>query len=379
MKQRIELIDSLRGFSLLGILLANLLIFQYGMVGKDYIEDLSTLNTIGYYFTKIFVETSAMPIFTFLFGYSLIKLVESIKRRQTKTRWVIIRRAIGLLVIGLLHSTFIWEGDILLFYGGMTFVLLFFIYRKPKTLFIWAGILFFLLALVSYGPEVELYDPDLLHTYLQEEETILSTGTYSEIYDFRQTSELPFTDEDEGFMIFIIVFVAPIVYLPMFLVGMASAKLQFFRSPEKEINIYKRMAILVFIGILFKSLALVESNFSGVFATAGGPLLSLGYIGAFALFYHSAAGSKYKQAFAAVGKLSLSNYLLQSCICTFIFYGYGLGLFGTLGITYAMLIGILIYVCQVYFSQLYLRYFSRGPIEMLLRLWTNLSWRKKEI
>ena len=87
MTQRISLIDALRGFSLLGILIANLLMFQYGSVGREYIEDLSWIDSISYYFTKIFVETSFMPIFSFIFGYSLIKLFESIKRRQHKTRW----------------------------------------------------------------------------------------------------------------------------------------------------------------------------------------------------------------------------------------------------------------------------------------------------
>lgn len=376
MKQRIELIDSLRGFSLLGILLANLLIFQYGLIGKDYVKDLSMIDTVSYYFTKIFVESSFMPIFTFLFGYSLIKFVESIKRRQAKTRWVLIRRAIGLIVIGSLHAKFLWDGDILLFYGGISFILLFLIYRKPKTLFIWAGLLFIVLAIFSYGPEIELYDSNKLDTYLQEEATILSTGTYTEIVDYRQNSDLPFKD-DEMAIIFTVFLFAPILILPMFFIGMACAKLQFFRSPDQEKGIYKKLMAFIFVGVLLKSLALFESNLSVMLSSVGGPLLSIGYIGAFALFYHSVYGSKFKTAFAAVGKLSLSNYLLQSCICTFIFYGYGFGLFGTLGVTYALVIGFVIYICQLYLSHLYLHHFSRGPIEMVLRLWTNFSWRRK--
>ncbi len=191
MTQRISLIDALRGFSLLGILIANLLIFQYGSVGKEYIENLSWIDSISYYFTKIFVETSFMPIFSFIFGYSLIKLFESIKRRQHKTRWVLIRRAIGLIVLGLLHSMFIWEGDILLFYGGLLFLLLFFLYRKPKTLFIWSGILFVLTIGLSIGENVDLYDPEKAEVYVKEEFAVYSSGTYEEIKDFRLNSEMP--------------------------------------------------------------------------------------------------------------------------------------------------------------------------------------------
>ncbi|MGR6019688.1 hypothetical protein ACT7CU_19925 [Bacillus paranthracis] len=70
-KERIRIIDALRGFSLLGILLANVVIYSYGV--------LDTPNDQVKKFIKILTEGSFMPIFTFLFGYSLIKLVESLK------------------------------------------------------------------------------------------------------------------------------------------------------------------------------------------------------------------------------------------------------------------------------------------------------------
>lgn len=331
MKQRIELIDSLRGFSLFGILLANLLIFQYGLIGKDYLNELSIIDTVGYYFTKIFIETSSMPIFTFLFGYSLIKFVESIKKRQPKTRWVLIRRAIGLLVIGFLHGAFLWEGDILFFYGEISFFLLFFIYRKPKTLFISAGILFGILFLTSYEPEFKLDESNKVETYLQQESSIMRTGTYKEILDFRLKNELSRNEdvEHESLLSFILTFFTHFFLEPMILIGMACAKIKFFSSPDIEHSVYKKLTMLLFLGILLKSIAQFESNFSSMLYTLGGPLLSIGYIGAFTLFYHSTIDSKYKKAFAAVGKLSLSNYLFQSCIFTFIFYGYGLGFFVT--------------------------------------------------
>ncbi|UZM99784.1 hypothetical protein OL548_07030 [Lysinibacillus sp. MHQ-1] len=56
-----------------------------------------------------------MPIFTILFGFSLIKLIESIRRKKNKSRWSVLRRATGLIALGLLHSILLWEGDILFF------------------------------------------------------------------------------------------------------------------------------------------------------------------------------------------------------------------------------------------------------------------------
>ena len=378
MTQRISLIDALRGFSLLGILIANLLIFQYGSVGKEYIDDLSWIDSISYYFTKIFVETSFMPIFSFIFGYSLIKLFESIKRRQHKTRWLLIRRAIGLIVLGLLHSTFIWEGDILLFYGGLLFILLFFLYRKPKTLFIWSGILFVLTIGLSISENVELFDPEKAAVYVKEEFAVFSSGTYGEVIDFRLNSEMPIAGDEltAAFFAFVIIIVAPIMYLPLFLLGMAFAKLNLFSAPENEQKIYRRMSYLVIVGLVLKAIGQLDFSYSDFFYAIGGPLLALGYVGLFALLYNTQVGRKYSEAFANVGKLSLTNYLMQSVIFTFIFYGYGLGLFGSVGPTIAIVMALAVYAVQVWLSAFYLRHFKRGPVETMLRIWTN--WRIKD-
>ncbi|MGG2055505.1 hypothetical protein ABFY48_14010 [Lysinibacillus pakistanensis] len=97
---RVTFIDTMRGFSLFGILMANLLIFQFGMYGKDELQHLSTIDNGALYFVKIFIEGSFMPIFTILFGFSLIKMIESIRKRKNKCRWSILRPATGLLAFG---------------------------------------------------------------------------------------------------------------------------------------------------------------------------------------------------------------------------------------------------------------------------------------
>lgn len=79
--------------------------------------------------------------------------------------------------------------------------------------------------------------------------------------------------------------------------------------------------------------------------------------------------------FEAVGRLSLTNYLMQSVICTTIFYGYGLGLFGRAGVIIGAVIALAVYGTQLWFSPLYLKKFSSGPVEYLLRIWTYLSWK----
>ena len=118
--KRIESADAVRGFSLLGIFMANLLIFQFGLSGKDYMEyyDLNSVNEFVFKTVKIIFEGSFLPIFAVLFGFSMDKLFQSMKKKEMKwKRFKLLCRAIGLITLGLLHSHFLWEGDILLAYG----------------------------------------------------------------------------------------------------------------------------------------------------------------------------------------------------------------------------------------------------------------------
>ena len=370
---RITFIDTMRGFSLFGILMANLLIFQFGMYGKDELKNLSTLDNGALYFVKIVIEGSFMPIFTILFGFSLIKLIESIRRKKNKSRWSVLRRAIGLIALGLLHSIFLWEGDILFSYGCMTLFLIPFINRKPKTLFIWAGILFVLTTALTYDSmEVTKKEQKELDTYIEQANDVYANGSYLEIFDFRANAEVPGM-EDPSF-IFIVLIFAPMFYAPLFLFGMALAKKQAFTKMDEEVKWYKLGALLVPIGLACKSVSFIESDFSSILLMGGSQLLALGYVSLAALLYKTRPVQLLAPAFESVGKLSLTNYLLQTIICTTVFYGYGLGLYGKLGVFGGILFGIVVYSLQCVLSLAYLKKFKRGPFETVLRVWTNWSW-----
>ena len=73
------------------------------------------------------------------------------------------------------------------------------------------------------------------------------------------------------------------------------------------------------------------------------------------------------------GRMSLTNYLLQSIIGSFIFYGYGLACYYKLGITYAVLVGLMMVICQYIFCRFWFSSHPRGPRE---GLWRELTWIK---
>lgn len=384
-RERIHMIDGIRGFSLLGILLANLLIFQYGLWGKDDLGfyQLSNVDLFFYYFTKIFIEGSFMPIFTFLFGYSMILMKDSLERKSLKVKRHFLRRALFLILIGWIHSYYLWEGDILFFYGLMTFVLLIFLNRKRKTVLVWGIIVFVLSSIASFGSYSSSLDgdfipPERLAEYNEQTLEIYGSGNYFEIMDHRN-NVFPL---DDSVPILLLAFLfAPIISIPMFLFGMYAAKRKIFFNAEKEQKLYKYGMLLIPLSLIMKGsyYYFADHHLMGIFFFLGSNLLALGYIFLFAYLYQRFASKKVFQSFVSVGKLSMTNYLLQSVICTTIFYGYGFGLFAKLGVGFGILLGLAIYAIQSSLSYLYLKQFKFGPMEYMSRMFTyfTLSGRPK--
>jgi uncharacterized protein len=109
----------------------------------------------------------------------------------------------------------------------------------------------------------------------------------------------------------------------------------------------------------------------------GGPLLAAAYGMGIILFVESKKTSPLlSNIFAPVGKLGLSNYLLQSIVCSILFLGYGFGLYGKVDLTVGILIALLIYSFQVILSYVYVKHFAYGPFEWILRSVTYLQIQK---
>ena len=382
--KRSSAIDALRGFSLLGILMANMLIFQYGIFGKEemHLFDVSYLDSVSHDLLKVFVEGSFMPIFTFLFGYSLIKMKESLNAKGLKFGRNAIRRSVFLICLGLLHSIFLWEGDILFFYGGISLFLLLFVNRKPKTLLIWAGVFMLLSLFLSYGSAASTPEEvQRMKTYVTESLSVYGSGTYGEIMHFRMNED-PLGLPD--WMLVVILLLAPLLFAALFLLGMAAAKRGSFMEPEQEQNRLKTLALfLIPIGLAAKTCGVVlgsDHPWNGTLLTGGGQILALGYIYGFGCLYARSSGKSIMfPAFEAVGRLSLSNYLMQSVICVLLFYGFGLGWFGELGVLPGILLSLLIYACQAAISLFWMRRFRTGPVEQLLRMGTYWSLRGRPV
>ncbi|MBT2285678.1 DUF418 domain-containing protein [Paenibacillus polymyxa] len=394
-KKRVQVIDGLRGFSLAGIVLANMLAFQYGIYGqsKPQLFGIGGADQAFLSFLLITVVGSFMPIFAFMFGFGMVKLSESLKSRDLRPKCHLARRFLLLFGIGLLHIIYLWEGDILTFYGVLGFFLLMFLNRKPKTLLIWAVLLLMgagILGLPASNPMNPLAIESIhLENYIIQSQDVYGNGSYAEIRDFSNNGD-PFGGDLEVSYALIALMLAPLMTVPMFLLGMRAARFGTFSDPQTMRKMYlRRASLLIPVGLILKAYSELAPKLGaggwpgiGIGGTLGGTLLALGYIYAFALLYTGSRQFSLMSRFEAVGRLSLTNYLMQSVICTTIFYGYGLGLFGRAGVFIGAIIALAVYGIQLWLSPLYLKKFNNGPVEYLLRIWTYLSWkgqpRKKE-
>lgn len=376
--ERVELMDALRGFSLIGILMANMLHFQFGSSGVEIIESVSGLNKVSYYFVKIFVEGSFYPIFGFVFGYVLIKMIESREASGLKYKNIVFRRAVGLSILGAMHLALVWEGDILLTYGSTLFILLlFYLKRRMKTYFVWS---FILTAILGVGVLFGSSFIEIIKPLTAAEIMIYQDGTYAEILTQRLGELLVVNGLSLLFILpigwLLLVGISFLMVGPFVLFGMGMAKRGAFLQLENSNLTYKKVAMLVPVGLLLKGFIIFDTPYSLIIYSAGTYVLAIGYIALFAWLF-SRYQTKMNYYFAPIGKLSLTNYLMQSIICTIIFYGYGFGLFGKLGVFVGILLSVIIYAIQLKASQLYLKRFSLGPIETILRWFVYLKNPRK--
>lgn len=160
----------------------------------------------------------------------------------------------------------------------------------------------------------------------------------------------------------------------MFLLGAAAAKSRYLHEPEKHRKGLKRlwMAGLV-IGIGAQVLYNVTDK--EICLLIGAPFLMFFYVTTVVYLYHKTRVRTVLQSFSAVGRMAFTNYLMQSIVCTWIFYHYGLGLYGKVYPAAGVLITIAVCAVQMVFSHLWLRVFRMGPFEWLWRSATYLSWQ----
>jgi uncharacterized protein len=420
--ERIVILDSIRGIAVLGILLMNIPGFglPHSAIFDYSINKQSDLNYfLWYVFGPGVFEGSLRAIFSMLFGAGTIIFISRLEKRMTGLLPVeyFFRRQLWLLLFGLFNAfVLLWFWDILFHYAICGLFLFPFRRLKSKYLLVAAGIALLLMtarenldlyqqkASIAKGEKIAVLDTtkikltdrqkeefaamnDIRERSTPEakkkkmdEELRIGRGGYADFYHAR--SEMAARGETKEMYYFLLWDILLFMFI-----GMAFFKLGILQGKAKT-KVYAWMAVLgLGIGLPLSYLFVINDvnhnfNWFEIIKTKRFEFYelqrfvhSIGIFGLIMLLYKS---GWFKWLFALmrpVGQMAFTNYLMQSFLCGLFFYGIGFGFFGKLEIYQLYYVVAVVWILEIIWSHLWLRYYRFGPLEWL---WRSLTYWKKQ-
>lgn len=364
---RIEQLDAVQGISILGILLLNIYGFglpQIAYMNPAYTLSVSTSDIVVWSILNIVAQGKFLAIFSLLFGATLTLLV----RKGQEWNY---RRLIILMLIGLLHGIGLWEGDILLPYAitGMLAITLIYRYSSEKLIKIAISIyLIGLLVLLFIGYHIDAEGYWVLtESQIIDEITLKTAGGMTGIaYRYHEVSNMIVSLFIQyGWQLLALMLGGAILINNGWLLGAYSEGHYQFIS-----KVFILPAILVQIICLYWQQQAQWSYFSTsivgyIVNEIVIPFQSIGYIALVYGYWEQIKATLFSRWIINIGRMALSNYLLQTLICTTIFYQ--LDYFGDFNRLELLIFIIPIWLTNIAFSSLWLSYFSQGPIEWMWR------------
>lgn len=423
-EERAFTIDVLRGISVLGIFIVNILFMAYTThEAQDWSwSELSTADGLARGFITFFGEMKFITLFSLLFGMGLAIQHQRAEARQRPLGRVYLRRLLLLLALGLAHGFLLWYGDILATYALLGFIAYACRNVSTKRLFITAIVLMLVPVICICGcgiafpkamegqnsswselaeearrhsarsayqtsapaardsdevsvatQSVAQNDDSMVRFYewMAREKEIYQSGTWGEITAHRAVTYL-----------IVLFFICLLMFswrcLALFLIGICVVRAGWFMDRPEHTPMYRKLiAVGLVVGLPLQVAALwthfgdsrevfvLLLNFTCLYLGSLG--LSAAYAGVVALMCLKDACRPRLRCFAAVGRMALTNYLAQSVVAALLFHAYGLGLWGRLTYWQGLVVVFGVFAIQLVLSPLWLRPFRFGPAEWLWR------------
>ncbi len=386
---RIDSIDVLRGFALLGILVMNIQLFA--MPDAAYFNptaygDLQGANLNVWLGSRLLADQKFMTIFSMLFGAGIVLMTTRAEARG-ESRRVHYRRMGWLVVIGLLHAHLLWAGDILFLYGVCGMLVYPLRTKPPRRLLVlgFATIAVSSVIYLAFGASMPYWPEEAVAGFTESSWQPTQAMTDAKLASYRGgwLEQLPVRSASAlVFETFVILLWGGWRAGGLMLVGMALFKMDVF-SARRSRRVYGALvAAALLLGIPVEAYgvfldfdagwAVTWSFFQGKqFNYWPSIVVSLGYVGLVMLVCRTEALRGLTRPFAAVGQMALTNYLLHSVVCTTIFYGHGLGYYGSVDRLGQLGVVVGVWVVQLVGSPLWLRRYRFGPAEWV---WRSLTY-----
>ncbi|MEO0356684.1 MAG: DUF418 domain-containing protein [Pseudomonadota bacterium] len=389
---RIAAIDTLRGFALLGILVMN--IQSFAMVDGAYFNpslhmDLTGVNWAVWTVSHIFADMKFMAIFSILFGAGIVLMSDARAAGGRPVVGLHLKRTFWLFVFGMIHAYLIWPGDILVTYAIAGLVVFWLRNKTPRTLFIWAGLMLAVAPLIgllgaaaaTYGPAEVRADIVAGFGYTAQEiadEIAAYRGSWIDGFQARVSVAVYQQLDAIPFFLFWRAGGLMLMGMALFKLGVLTAVC----TPRT----YRKIAIgglVIGLPLCITSVVMnADAGWDPVYSLLGvGALwnyigsiaMALAYIAGVMLAVKSGLLQGVQARLAAVGRMAFTNYIAQSVICTAVFYGWGLGLFGYVDRWGQLLIVLAVWALQLWWSPWWLRRYRFGPLEWAWRSLTYLQ------
>ena len=390
--KRIQVLDILRGFALLGVLVTN--ITEYS--GEYSIETApSGLSewTIG--LVKTFTEGSFYPLYSLLFGIGFAIWMDKSMKRNGGI-WLFAWRSCILFFLGYVFIVLIEGNPIFLRYAILSIPLLLFYKASPKVLF--AGALIFLLLGVLHqpisrqiqqrrSPEAQADKREQIKKQVQTYQLARREADKNKTFSgYVKARSILFSNQLK--MIYTVWDGSLPIIFSMFLLGIFCWRKGFFHAVTEHLSFWKKtfwVAMVIGLGgqlILFIALLMESKNIlilnKDVLRYAEiilNPALTFFYISLIVLIVHKLKNKTniLLNGLQSAGRMSFTNFFLQYIIIAIIMYPYGLGLNQKLFSYYLVLLAFAIFLFQVLFSTYWFKYFIYGPMEWL---WRSLTYMK---
>jgi uncharacterized protein len=370
---RHHLLDALRGFALLGIVIANYPVMAYYIFMPPEEQALlpySNFDPLLKDLEAIFIQGKFYSIFSLLFGIGFGIFMA----RSGTSRFL--RRMVLLSLIGLVHLRFFWEGDILLLYALLGFTLPLFNKLRDRWLISAAIVLLLIPIPMEYMVERGIYKlPEQL--WRSYGNAVQATGIDDTAY---------FAGGPDEFLTFRSVSwrgrVAHVVgdhripkVLALFLIGLWVARRGIFQDVEGHRQLLRNTLIIGgIIGLSATLLVVLKPSpdyvRSTMLLTIGTVPLALSIASAFALAWQCERGRRVLHVLSPAGRMALTNYLGQTLLGQLLFSGVGAALGPRIGLAAIVSLGIAVFVLQVIASHWWLVRYQFGPFEWLWRMFT---------
>lgn len=416
--KRINVIDALRGFSLLGVILIHMM-QNFGYLSGNIIEEARypMFDTIIQLLTTHVIAGRFITIFSFLFGLSFFIQMDRASKRGVDFRGRFLWRMLILFVIGIVGTTFAYM-DILTLYAFYGIILVLLFPLRNWVLITMTSLILLGLPLMSIvgfdnitfnestaitlnqSSDANVIGSETLNSTTNEDILITNASFLESAKDnlFVKTKEklnFQFRKSSIGYIVFalfILGFVVGrtgffekvnikrrknyILLISFFIVSIVTKLLARLVAPENSTDIF----LLVSQGLkvpITSIIALTLNDLSMLFQSG---VLAMGFI----VLYQTKVFGKYLDLLSPYGRMGLTNYEIQNVVGAILFSSWGLGsFFGGLGITELFFLGLIIYVIQIIASKQWLKHFLYGPLEWLWRSGTYIKWqsfkRKKTI